>query len=170
MTIQTSISTIINAPISLTFDNTVSADARVFAQKHGPIPGIAAIDGHTEPWSEPGQIREYTLTDQTKVTEEITAFTLDHTYSYAVRDFTGPLRHFVKNARSEWHFTVQSSETTRVDWTYFFNSKNPVAGIVLWLFIKLFWPGFMRQSLTVLKTNIQTNFENQHSVYTPDQS
>lgn len=160
MSVQTSVAVCIDAPLSHTFKIAAAMDARALIRPHGPLPGVVGVDGHDAPWSAPGQLRRYTLSDKSSVNEELTAFTLDHTYAYSLSDFTGLFSAIARSARAEWHFTKVGSEKSQIDWTYFFTPNGPVAEPVLWFVVKMLWPGYLRAALMRVKEKAESLHEN----------
>lgn len=160
LSVQTSVTMTIDAPVTRVFDIAAAMDARALIRPHGPLPGIVDVEGHDAPWSVPGQKRRYRLSDKSSVNEELTGFTRDHTYAYAISDFTGLFAALVREARAEWHFTKISAGKSQIDWTYFFTPNGPVAEPVLWFIVKMAWPGYLRAALTRVKEKAEDPHEN----------
>ena len=157
--VQTSVTIVIEASLSHVFETAAGMDPRELIRPYGPLPGIDAVEGHDGAWSAPGQRRRYLLTDKSSVNEELTGFTRDHTYAYAVSGITGPFSAIVREARAEWHFTKVGAGKSQIDWTYFFTPSGPVAEPVLWFIVKMLWPGYLRAALTRVKQKAERAHE-----------
>ena len=151
MPVQTSVALSINAPIEATFSAAAGIAPSTLIQKFGPLPAIIDTEGHTAPWSEPGQIRKHTLSDRSSAIETLVDYAHNSSFAYKIADFTGVFSALVREARGEWHFTTSSANRTQIDWTYFFFPNGPVAEPLLWFVVKSFWPGYLRSALTRVK-------------------
>jgi len=160
MPIQTSTAITIDAPRAHVFQSAAGIDPCALIQKHGPLPGIVNCEGHDAPWSEVGQRRRHTLSDNSSVNEELIDFAENEHYAYRVTDFTGPFTSLVDHARGEWRFTEISPTTARIDWTYSFFPKGALAAPLLWFIVKLLWPGYLMSALARVKEKAQN--ENRH--------
>ena len=158
--VQTSVTIVIDAPVPHVFATAAGMDPRVLIRPYGPLPGIDGVEGHEGPWSAPGQRRRYVLSDKSSVNEELTGFTRDHTYAYAVNGFSGLFSALAREARAEWHFTKISAGKSQIDWTYFFTPSGPVAEPVLWFVVKMLWPGYLRAALARVKEKAESANEN----------
>ena len=156
MPVQISITETINAPALAVFDAAVSIDARELIQQHGLMPAITHVDGHDAPWSEIGQARKHTLSDNSSVYEELVAFTRGQTFAYRLSGFTGLFAPLVSEARAEWHFTTRSAESSKIDWTYIFSPNDPIAEPVLWFIVKTLWPGYLKSALHRVKQKAES--------------
>jgi len=157
MAVQISVSQRVNAPIGAVFDAAVSIDARELIQKNGPLPGIVDVAGHDAPWSAIGEVRRHSLSDRSSVREELTAFVRDQNFGYRLTEFTGAFAPLVEQARADWHFTRVSPEIARIDWTYHFTPKTPLAEPFLWFIVKLFWPGYLKAALGRVKQKAEAS-------------
>ncbi len=117
MPVQISVAAAIDAPLGVVYDAACAIDPRVLIQKRGPLPGIADVEGHDAPWSEPGQKRHHILSDKSSVDEELVSFTRDSTFAYKLTNFTGAIAPLIKGARAEWHFTQIRAGRTEVGWS-----------------------------------------------------
>ncbi|WP_425408363.1 SRPBCC family protein [Hyphococcus sp.] len=157
MPVQISVCETVNAPASDVFDAAVSMDARELIKAHGPMPGIRNVEGHDAPWEKIGDKRRHTLSDNSSVDEELIAFTPPQTFGYRLTNFKGAMAPLVKGARADWHFTQSSAERTKIDWTYAFTPTSLAAEGVLWFFVKLFWPGYLKAALSRVKEKAEAN-------------
>lgn len=148
MPVQISVSAHVDAPVARVFDTAASIDPHALIRRHGPLPAIVDTQGHDAPWSAVGQIREHTLSDNSSVCEELTAFMEGQTFAYRLTGFTGPFAPLAREARADWHFTQAAWGRTRIDWTYVFTATGPLAEPFLWFVVKLFWPGYLKAALT----------------------
>lgn len=151
MPVQISVTETVNAPVEAVFAAAVSIDARALIRKHGPLPAIVGVEGHDAPWSAVGETRRHRLSDNSSVREELTSFARNHSFGYRLTEFTGPFAALAAHARADWHFTQESAERTRIDWTYAFTPASMAAEPVLWFVVKLFWPGYLKAALARVK-------------------
>ncbi len=156
MPIQTSAAITVDAPLTHVFQTAAAIDPRALIQKQGPLPGIVNCEGHDAPWSETGQRRKHTLSDNSSVNEELTAFEENKHYTYRVTDFTGPFAALVEHAFGEWRFTETDPATTRIGWTYSFFPKSALAAPLLWFIVKFLWPGYLMSALTRVKEKAES--------------
>lgn len=151
MPVQISISQSVSAGAENVFRAATEINARELIRQHGPLPAIIDVSGHDAPWSEVGQARMHKLSDKSSVREELVAFAPHQTFAYHLSDFTGPFSVLTRDARAEWHFTTTGAAQTQIDWTYIFYPSGPVAEPMLWFFVKLFWPGYLKSALLRVK-------------------
>lgn len=155
MPVQISISQSVAADAERVFRAATEINARDLIRQHGPLPAIIDVDGHDAPWSEVGQTRMHKLSDKSSVREELVAFTPNQTFAYSLSDFTGPFSALTSEARAEWHFTTTGAAQTQIDWTYIFHPNGPVAEPLLWFFVKIFWPGYLKSALGRVKEHAE---------------
>lgn len=114
---------------------------------YGPLPGVVSTSEHTGPWNRPGSARVIHLADGSTVREQITHYDSPRHFAYRVWAFGHPiLRRMASGARGEWIFqpdTAGTSAGTHVTWTYTFISSSRVLAPALYLFVRLFWRGYM---------------------------
>lgn len=150
MSVQTSVAVVIHAPISRVFDIAASIPPSDLIRPYGPLPGVAKTDG-ADVWRAAGDLRRHTLTDKSSVNEELTRFARDSHYAYRLSDFTGAFSALVAEGRAEWRFTPLGAAKTQIDWIYAVEPKSPAAEPLVWLIVKLLWPGYLRAALGRLK-------------------
>ncbi|MEM9494654.1 MAG: SRPBCC family protein [Pseudomonadota bacterium] len=155
MSVRTSAVVAIDASIDKVFDAAAAVTPSDIFQAHFPIPGVAACNGHAEPWSAIGETRELTLTDKSSVLEELIAFTRASTFAYRVQGFVGLFGLLAREAKGEWHFTSLGENKSQIDWTYSFSPTGPIAEPLLWFVVKLFWPRYQRAALKRIKSDIE---------------
>ncbi len=104
--------------------------------------------GHT--W---GSTRVAVLSDGSTTFEEVMASEEGRFFAYKVSKFTNMFRYLVKEARGERVFVeVDFADTVAVKWTYAFYTKNFLATVFLLPIMKVFWKGYMRRTLSIIKT------------------
>jgi hypothetical protein len=65
---------------------------------------------------------------------------------YETSHFTSGLRFLASRARGQWWFAAAGS-ATRIRWRYAFRAKGWMGSILLPIFARLLWPGYMRVCL-----------------------
>ncbi|MEQ1929403.1 MAG: SRPBCC family protein [Parvularculaceae bacterium] len=153
--IPTSATLEIDAPLSQVFEAACGFDIPFIIRSRGIVPGVLKVEEHKGRWSAVGQKRLLTLTDGSSVREELTEYAPNVKYSYRVSGFTGPFAALVSEGRGDWHFTMSSTNRTRIDWTYAFKPKGAASGPAVWFIVKILWPGYMRAALERLKQDVE---------------
>lgn len=112
-------------------------------KRYGLVPAVVGTSGNTGPWDQPGSTRIVHLAGNTQAREQVTQFDRPSYFSYRVDQFTFAVRHLAHFATGEWWFRGEG-DGTHVRWTYTFHAKGPVTAVLLALFIRLQWKGYMR--------------------------
>lgn len=142
----------INLPRQKLFDLFFTLELRDVMKGYAFLPSVVGTREQSGKWNIPGSTRITVLSDGSTAFEEVTACEEPRLFSYRVSKFTNMFRYLVKEARGEWVFTEgDSTNTTSVKWTYSFYTKNFSAKVVLWPIFKVFWKGYMRRTLTIIK-------------------
>jgi hypothetical protein len=153
--ITTSVSETVNAAVPQTFAGAAGFDVPQAMQPHGPLPGVKSVDGHKSAYSAAGQVRHMTLTDGSSVREETTAFVPNKRFAYRIDNFTGAFKALVEYGEAEWRFAEVTPSQTKIDWTYAFTPKSPIAAPIVWLIVKGLWGGYMAAALKRVKAAIE---------------
>lgn len=153
--ITTSVTETVAAPLAKTFAGAAAFDVPATMRPHGPLPGVATVEGHTAPYSAVGQIRNMTLTDKSAVREETTSFAQNKSFAYRIDSFTGPFKSLVDHGVGEWRFSSLGPDKTRIDWTYAFTPKSAATAPLVWFIVKALWGGYMGAALKRVKAAIE---------------
>jgi hypothetical protein len=113
----------------------------------GPIPAVVATSEQSGPWDTPGSRRTVHLADGSTAHERVTACERPASFGYTVHGFSGPVRHVAVEGRGQWSFEAAGAGATEVRWTYTFQARSRVAGLLLTPVVKIAWRGFMRRGL-----------------------
>lgn len=157
MPVEVLVSQTIDAPVAGAFYVATSITPTDLIKKRGILPGIVSGDGHDLPWDTVGQRRRHHLTDNSSVNEELITFEQNTRFAYKVSDFSGPFALLVREAIGEWRFEKLDADRTRIDWIYRFFPKSDLAKPVLWLIVKLAWPGYLGAALSRVKEKVEGN-------------
>ena len=120
------------------------------------LPAVVATSGNTGPWDRPGSSRLVHLKDGNTAVEEVTGYDRPDFFSYKSSRFTFALKYLATGATGEWWFETDGS-ATKVRWTYTFKAKNLLATMILPIFARFLWSGYMR----VCFFNTEKHFANQ---------
>ena len=120
---------------------------------YGLLPAVLRTSGNTGPWDRQGSARTVHLADGTTAREEVTAYERPRYFAYRTSDYTFALRYIAKFAEGRWWFE-DDANGTRVRWTYTFHGKGRLRSILLVLFVKTQWVGYMRTCIR----NVQNHF------------
>jgi hypothetical protein len=109
---------------------------------YGLVPGVASTSEISGPWDRPGSHRIVHLLDGSTVNEGVTEYDRPSYFAYRVSNPSFALRHLMTEARGQfWFAPVQAG--TRLKWTYTFRAKDRIAMLLLVLFVKTQWKGYM---------------------------
>lgn len=158
--VSTTVSAAMKVPKSDLFSWFIPVELSDILLGYGPLPRVVATTDQTGPWDRPGSKRTVHLADGTTALEEVTDCEYPAYFAYRVSNFTNMLRFLVRDARGQWWFT-KGSNATRVAWTYTFNARSPLAGLLLFPIVKLLWRGYMRVAINATKTLAETQATNQ---------
>ena len=120
---------------------------------YGLLPAVVRTSGNTGPWDRPGSARTVHLADGTTAREEVTAYERPRYFAYRTSDYTFALRYIAKFAEGQWWFE-DDTNGTKVRWTYTFHAKGRLTSILLALFVKTQWVGYIRTCIR----NVQNHF------------
>lgn len=134
----------IDATVARVFDFSVAEDVlpKVLTG-YGLVPGVVGTSGHTGAWDVPGSSRAVHLKGGDTAREEVTEWVRPSYFAYRVSDFTFALKHLATEGRGQWWFEERNGRT-HARWTYTFTPKGPVSAVVLRLFVRTQWAGYMR--------------------------
>lgn len=145
--IQATVSARMRADAETAFDFVTAEDVlpRILTG-YGLVPGVSHTSGLSGDWQTPGTHRIVHLKGGGQVREEMSEFVPPHCFEYVVSDFTIALKHLVQHGVGKWVFTP-APDGVRIDWTYAFCAKGPLAAGLLNLIVRHQWVGYMRRSL-----------------------
>lgn len=143
-----------NAPPPCVFDAARSLDAVAIIRDHGPLPGVARVEGDTAPWSAPGQQRTITSQDGTVLRETLIRYEPPRAYAYRIGNIEGALARLAAGGESEWR-VAPVADGCELFWTYTLTPKSALAAPALWIFLRALWPGYMDAALHRLKALIE---------------
>jgi hypothetical protein len=144
---------IINAPAGAVMAAAVGFDIPDIIRAHGPLPGVASVDGHQGPWSAVGQQRRLTLTDGSTAIETLTDIDA-RGFEYAI-EFGPPFSAIARAGAGRFCIADEGAESL-LNWRYRFEPASIFAAPVVVVIAKLVWPGYMRAALARLKASIET--------------
>jgi Polyketide cyclase / dehydrase and lipid transport len=113
---------------------------------YGLLPAVVRTSGNTGPWDKPGSSRTVHLADKTTSREEVTDYDRPRYFAYRTSDYTFALKYLATSAEGQWWFEERQGQT-HVRWTYTFAARGPLTSILLLLFVKSQWSGYMRVCL-----------------------
>ena len=117
--------------------------------------GVTKTTDTTGPWNVPGSTRIVHLTDGTTVRETVTKAAAPDYFSYRLTEFSSSMvKGLVKEAGGQWWFTDNGSGL-QAKWMYTVESKNALAVIILFPFIKILWNRFMKAAIKNVKTRAE---------------
>lgn len=153
--IAATLQTDITAPAEAVFDFVAAEDVlpKVLTG-YSLLPAVVRTSGNTGPWDKPGSSRTVHLADSTTSREEVTDYKRPGFFSYRTSDYTFALKYLATSAEGQWWFEERQGET-HIRWTYTFTAKGAVTAILLLLFVKSQWTGYMRVCLE----NTQRHFK-----------
>lgn len=145
--VVTTLHTAISAPIGAVFDFVAAEDVlpRVLTG-YGLLPAVDFTSGNTGPWDRPGSSRTVHLADKTTSREEVTAYRRPGYFAYRTSDYTFALKYLARSADGQWWFD-ESGRQTNVRWTYTFEARGPITALLLQVFARFQWAGYMRVCL-----------------------
>ena len=125
---------------------------------YGLLPAVVKTTGTTGPWDKPGSHRIVNLKDGTTAREEVTTYRRPEYFAYKTSEYTFALKYLATGATGEWWFEREGNGT-KLRWTYTFQGKNSFTSLLLSLFARTQWAGYM----TVCLRNVQKHFAARHS-------
>ena len=134
-------------------------DAVAIIRAHGPIPGVASLEGHTGPWTETGQERVVRLSNGDSVHEILDVYLPGVSFAYDVREFTGLFGMLVHEAFSEFIFEDAGPGRSRVLWRYTFAATEPFFRPLLWAILRGFYGGFMKAALLRFRETLDASVQ-----------
>lgn len=145
--VAATLETDIKAPVEDIFDFVAAEDVlpKVLTG-YGLLPAVVRTSGNTGPWDKPGSSRTVHLADKTTSREEVTDYKRPGYFAYRTSDYTFALKYLATSAEGQWWFEERQGQT-HIRWTYTFTAKGAVTAILLLLFVKSQWSGYMRVCL-----------------------
>jgi hypothetical protein len=115
---QTTVTTIVNAPIGKAFDYIAPIYLPHIFPGAGLIPGITDTSVR-EGWNKPGLSRTVYFADGSTCQETMLAYNAPTSFSYKNEQFTSPvLGALMHRFEGEWLFTDLTDGRTQIEWTY----------------------------------------------------
>lgn len=135
------------APIKPVFDFIAAEDVlpKVLTG-YGLLPGVVSTSGNTGPWDQAGSSRTVHLADGNTAREEVTNFERPNYFAYRTSEYTFALRYLATGAKGQW-WLKENNGSTHIRWSYTFTAKGAVAALILVLFVRTQWVGYMRVCL-----------------------
>jgi hypothetical protein len=141
--VETTMETTIGAPIEAVFDFIAAEDVLPkILTGYGLLPAVARTSGNTGPWDTPGSSRTVHLADDTTSREEVTDYKRPTYFAYRTSNYTFALRYIATAAEGQWWFTEHQGQTN-IRWTYTFAATGAATAILLSIFARLQWSGYM---------------------------
>lgn len=120
------------------------------------LPAVVSTSGNTGPWDTPGSSRTVHLKDGNTAREEVTAYDRPKFFAYKTSEFTFALRYLANGATGQWWFSPDGP-ATKVKWTYTFAANSWPSAIILPVFARLLWSGYMRVCFDNVQRHFATN-------------
>ncbi|MCA8887267.1 MAG: SRPBCC family protein [Parvularculaceae bacterium] len=143
---------IINAPANAVMAAAAGFDIPDIIRAHGPLPGVARVDGHEGPWSAAGQQRRLTLTDGSTATETLVDIH-PRGFEYKI-EFGAPFSAVARSGGGRFCVADEGAQSL-LNWRYHFEPASILTAPVVVVVAKLVWPGYMRAALARLKDSIE---------------
>lgn len=144
------------APVAASVEETIARARDFYApaiiRPLGPIPGVAVVAGASA-WSKPGDTRQITLTDRSRVEETLTELT-ETSYSYRVSKFTGPFKFLIIEANASFEATPGLAGAI-LTWTYAFRPNSWTASFIVGRIARGPFTRFMQAAIDRLKAHIE---------------
>lgn len=123
---------------------------------YGPLPAVIETRDQSGNWDGPGQTRTVVLADKSTARETLTLYERPRNFGYTVSEFSGSLGLLAEKAEGWWDFQeIGESGTTDIEWHYTFYSRSWSAYPLLWFIARIFWQGYMRKALDIMKQQIE---------------
>jgi hypothetical protein len=147
LTVEAIMKTDIAAAIEPVFDFVSAEDVlpKVLTG-YGLLPGVASTSGNTGPWNRPGSSRTVHLADGNTAREEVTAYERPNYFAYRTDNYSFALKYISTGAKGQWWFNADNG-LTHIKWSYAFTAKGPFTAVLLSLFVRSQWAGYMRVCL-----------------------
>ena len=110
------------------------------------LPGVTSTSDNTGPWSVPGSRRIVHIDGGTTAVEEVTDYSRPAYFAYKTSEYTFTLKYLATGAMGQWWFTEAQAATT-VRWVYTFTASGVLGRVMLPLFSRFLWSGYMRVCL-----------------------
>lgn len=135
------------APAEHSFERILGLDPRRLLSGYGPVAGVAGHRNLVGQWSQPGDTREVSMTDGTRITQELLYLDRPSGFGYLLPELRGPIGLIVRRARAHWRFATRSDGRTTVTWRYVFEGPKAMPYAVGWFLLRVLWAGYMRAAL-----------------------
>ena len=119
---------------------------------YGLLRAVVLTPGNTGPWDRPQSVRRASGGWQYRPRTSDGVHAPKY-FAYRTSDYTFALRYIAKFAEGQWWFEYDPNGT-KVRWTYTFHAKGWLTSMLLWMFTKTQWVGYMR----VCTRNVRNHF------------
>jgi hypothetical protein len=153
---QTTVTTIVNAPIGQAFDYIAPIYLPHIFPGAGLIPGITDTSVR-EGWNQPGVSRIVYFADGSTCQETMLSYNGPTSFSYKNEKFTSPvLAALMHRFEGEWLFTDLKDGRTKIEWTYRTIPRNYFARLVVRAVLLRFFKRMLQQAIDISKHDLET--------------
>ena len=153
---QTTVTTIVNAPIRQAFDYIAPIYLPHIFPGAGLIPGITDTSVR-EGWNKPGLSRTVYFADGSTCQETMLSYNDPASFSYKNEQFTSPvLGALMHRFEGEWLFTDLKDGRTKIEWTYRTIPKNFLARLLVRAVLLRFFKKMLQQALDISRKDLET--------------
>ena len=125
----------------------------IFCRRYALLPPVKEVRGQDGTWGQSGQGRTVVTSDGGTMRETLTDVDLPHSFSYQLRDITGPMRPLVEHIDGRWEFATKGTGTL-VTWRWTLHPRG--IGAPLLPLIARMWRSYARQALEQLSELLLT--------------
>jgi hypothetical protein len=153
---QTTVTTIVDAPIGQAFDYIAPIYLPHIFPGAGLIPGITDTSVR-EGWNKAGLSRIVYFADGSTCLETMLSYNGPTSFSYKNEEFTSPvLRALLHRFEGEWLFSSLDDNTTKIEWTYRTIPKNFLTRFIVRNVLLRFFKQMLQQALNISKKDLET--------------
>lgn len=153
---QTTVTTIVDAPIGQAFDYIAPIYLPHIFPGAGLIPGITDTSVR-EGWNKAGLTRTVYFADGSICQETMLTYNAPTSFSYKNEQFTSPvLGALMHRFEGEWLFTELGDGRTQIKWTYRTIPKNYFARLFVRAVLIRFFKKMLQQALDISKQDLET--------------
>jgi hypothetical protein len=154
---QTTVTIIVNAPISKAFDYIAPIYLPHIFPGAGLIPDITDTSVR-EGWNKPGLSRTVYFADGSTCQETMLTYNASTSFSYKNEQFTSPvLGALMYRFEGEWLFTDLNDGRTQIEWTYRTIPKNFLARLLVRAVLLRFFKKMLQQALDISKQDLESD-------------
>ena len=146
---------LVNTTTQAAFDFISSSEKlKTWLRKYGAIHAVSSVEVIKGPYSAIGAKRMVTFDNGDTIQEELLSYNPAANYSYRISAFSNFFKHLTNAAYGQLWFD-RVGNNTRITWEYRYTYRNFFAGIVIRLFCKLIFTGYMKHSLKNAKEQME---------------